>query len=167
MGVFPLISFFFGFTSYPDLAQQQLLSNSAPFIITFAFGFWIGAESYKNFGFAMTIFNALIVSTIAGIATILFTDPPDKQFGDILDLYDFGILTNNDNQRSVHEPCDIDVHWKHLRRDGQCRGYLFAAQHQLPQRRARNNRQAHGIHPSFLEPNLPIPGSPSVLRNTL
>ena len=72
--VFLLISFFFGFTSYPDLAQQQLLSNGAPFIITFAFGFWIGAESYKNFGFAMTIFNALIVSTIAGIATILFTD---------------------------------------------------------------------------------------------
>ena len=72
--VFLAISFLFGFTSYPDLAQQQLLSNGAPFIITFAFGFWIGAESYKSFGFAMTMFNAFIVSTIAGIVTILFTD---------------------------------------------------------------------------------------------
>ena len=72
--VFLTISFLFGFTSYPDLAQQQLLSNGAPFIITFAFGFWIGAESYKNFNFAMTLFNAFIVSTIAGIMTILFTD---------------------------------------------------------------------------------------------
>ena len=60
--VFLAISFLFGFTSYPDLAQQQLLSNGAPFIITFAFGFWIGAESYKNFNFAMTLFEVTLTA---------------------------------------------------------------------------------------------------------
>ena len=70
---FIVISFFFGFTSYPDLAQQQMLSNSAPFIITFAFGLWIGAESFRNFSFRMTLFNAFIVSFIVGLVTVLLT----------------------------------------------------------------------------------------------
>ena len=70
---FLLLSFLFGFTSYPDLAQQTLLSNSAPFILTFAFGFWVGAESFKNFSFGMTLINATVVSVIAGILTILLT----------------------------------------------------------------------------------------------
>jgi multisubunit Na+/H+ antiporter MnhB subunit len=67
------ISFAFGFTPYPDLAQQQLLSNTAPFILALAFGIWIGAESFNDFSFRMALVNTFVVSVVVGIVTVLLT----------------------------------------------------------------------------------------------
>lgn len=72
--LFTVVGVIFGYTNFPDIANQMLLNNSAPYFIAVGFGLWIGAAASKDtFGLRGTVINAFIVSFVVGLSVLVAT----------------------------------------------------------------------------------------------
>lgn len=71
--IFYIISFLLGFTSYPDLAYELLLGNTAPLVIAAFFGLWMGASGFGEFKLSEVMATVVVVAFLIGVANLMFT----------------------------------------------------------------------------------------------